>query len=699
MGVVLHYASLARAGLQARVVRPLDPPFEVPPEVLHGSMVTFSLDPPMEERLGVMERAEAKHPEFFASLLDRLTAGPERVFGLSIFRNNVDLTLWVARMLKQRLPSAWIVIGGPEAIEEPEVLGLPWVDVVVGASSESVIVPLMQALVEEQPHKLAALEHIQLNGERLRDLQSASPAHPPRVVDAGNSALVSLGDRAASHETPPEAPPPDLVPDFPTIDYAPLVPLFFGDDEPTVPLLLNWGCPYSCHFCSNRTIYTRFTAGDIERVLTEVDGIVDVWKQHAPPDAPGLNIQLSDATTNALPKQFDALLRGIIDRHARWGLEPTFRGQTLFDTRITAERVKLMRAARFDSTFFGLDTASDRLRRSLHKPGATEQVREAMLTYHRVGHRGLHFGIPVGLPGESEEDFEATLEFVEWALELEPTIASITVLPYTWFLSAQDPGFSGLNKGASRGVLWRTDGPAGDPAVRARRMMRVFELVDGRVPCNSPLPPYVALSAMLGARDGVDVSDPIVAAELASLERWMDQYGRRFDQITSKQRRSFEDPIQGPQRGYPGPEEPDRARWRRAAEGFRAMADDRTSDAASTDQPERAKHARVDPSAGHDPHAAGPWSLEGLSWREEARKTLGLVVVFRHRTSGARFGLTVDPVDPSRPTFQRTRDFNVGYLNNWEGHACEFDETLMQSCLARIERAELGDARADSSAR
>src|SRR5262249_4773846 len=125
----------------------------------------------------------------------------------------------------------------------------------------------------------------------------------------------------------------------------------------------------------------------------------------------------------------------------------------------------------------------------------------------------------------TDDDFRQTAEFVEWALgALKGTIASITVLPYIFFPTAQDPGLCRSNRGERRGVLWRTDAPGGDPAIRARRFMRLFDLIDRRVPVNCPTPPYLALPAMLPDEDP------------ARLEAWMARHGREFDQLTPKQR-------------------------------------------------------------------------------------------------------------------------------------------------------------------
>jgi hypothetical protein len=608
MGVVVHYALLAQAGLRARVVRPVDPPFFVPRATADASLRTLTFDPPLAERMAAMERAYREAPAFFDGMVDELLAGPEEVVGLSLFRNNADVSLWAAKLLKERRPSAFVVLGGPEAIEEPAALELPWVDAVVGVDAEAVFVPLVRALLERRPERAAGLRNVWLN-----------PALHPRRTD-------------------PLLRPPLPVPAFPAIDYEPLMQLFVGDPQATVPLLLNWGCPYNCGFCSNRSVYSRFTQGSTARVLSEMDAAVARWRDLHAGSPPALNLQFSDATTNAIPGQLDDLLHAVVSRAPRWGTPPLLRGQTLFDTRITEPRVRLMGEANFFSTFFGLDGASDDLRRSLQKPASVAQVVAAMEVYHRGGRGGLSFGVPVGIPGETELHFRAAEHFVDQALRLEGTLDTITVLPYLFGLTAQDPELARMNRGERRGVLWRADVPGGDPAERARRMMRMFERIDKRAPANSPIPPYLALPAMLPDEDP------------AHLEAWMARHGREFDQITPLHE-------QAPRGAPPAPS----PLWARAEGALQAG------------------------------RRYGAWVMDALQSNAYGGARAGLVALFHREGGGESSAILLEPRDAARKAFARTRDFNVSYLRQWQGKDCGFDEGLMRACvtaLTRIEGAE-----------
>jgi radical SAM superfamily enzyme YgiQ (UPF0313 family) len=616
MGVVLHHAILARAGIRPRVVRLLDHLDSVPRGVLESSMFTFLRDPSMDDRLAAMAREQANTPAFFEGMLDVLLAGPEKIFAFSLWRNNADVSLWLAKLLKERRPSSFVILGGPEPIEETEPYRLPWVDAILGTGSEGSLLPLALAVLAGKPARIAALPSVWLN-----------PA---------------LGADVTQDLRKQDRPPQSL----PEIDYAPLIPLLVGDPNATIPILLNWGCPYNCAFCSNRNVYAGFAEGSIERVLREIDGIVEAWNGHT---TEGLSIQFSDATTNALPQQFDEVMRRIGERQKSWPIRPMFRGQSLFDeVHMSAERARLMVEANFASTFFGLDAVSDDHRRALKKPGKIASVVRAMQMYEEGGGRGLFFGIPVGMPGETEAHHAEAARFLEWALTLEKSLEGITVLPYVFFRTAQGPTWNDRNIGERRGVLWRMEDPSGDPAERARRMMRLYERVDNRVETVTPFPHHMTLPMMLPA------------AETQTVGPWLARFGRVHQPL----RERFEWRMA------------ERASDERAAFGGLCKADI-----------ERALRAET---------PTGGWVLTRIDWLPQGMPNEAVVVHFAREVSDhepgrdgdrgreERFVLVLERPVAGRPAFAVTGPFAVSYLNSWRGAPCGFDAGLMKFCTARV---------------
>jgi hypothetical protein len=327
-------------------------------------------------------------------------------------------------------------------------------------------------------------------------------------------------------------------------------------------------------------------------------------------------------------------MRGLADRQKGWPIRPTFRGQTLFDeSHMSTERARLMVDANFATTFFGLDAVTDTHRRSLKKPGRIASVARAMEAYRQGGGRGLFFGIPVGMPGETREDHTRVQEFLDWSVSLEGTLEGITVLPYVFFLSAQGEGWNARNVGERRGVLWRMDDSSGDPAERARRMMCLYEKIDDRVETVSPFPHHMTLPMML----------PPERADV--IERFLARFGRVHQPL----RERFE--------------------WRLAERhdkvAFGGLARSDVEDALRSLPPE------------------GGWSLSRFDWLPPAMPRDAIVLHFSRGEE--RIVVVLERPDPDKRAFAVAGCFALSYLKSWRGAPCAFDAALMNFCASRIE--------------
>ena len=603
MGVVLLSGHLREAGLRARVVRPQDPPFSLPKVIEEATERGYLFGRTREARVELMWAEYQKNPGFFEPLVDRILAGGERVIALCAFVNSADVTLVLARIIKQRRPESIIVIGGPDVIEQPQEFLLPGIDVAVGMNAEAIIGELVHGLLENGIAGARGIPNVWFRG----------PGHP---LDYDPAAL-----------------PARPKPPHPAIDYPSLVPLLLGDKQATMPVLLNQGCPYRCGFCSNKNLYS-FGRGEPERLVDEIDRIMVAWSDLHVGTPPGLSISISDATTNAIPDQLDDVLDRIIERRARWP-HIYLRGQMLFDARITHERCERMKNAGWGNPFFGLETGSDRLRKELKKPGKIAEVVQAIKTYHEVGAGGLSFGIPVGIPGETDADFEKTVEFFDWAMGMPESIKLVTVLPYVLFDSAQDPTFATDNHGGRR-ILWRMNRPGGDPAVRARRYMRLHEVAHGRIPCVATLTPHVILPAMLP-----DVPE-------SELNEWLGKYGAAFDQMNAD---------------------------------ARDLGTTNTDDPAS-EKSMTAEMTRVVKAIKNWTPPAG-WSRAESSWKPQGGD--GGSAVTRYTSARGNLVVVVTRLDPDRPRFCEAGDYAVSYANQWQGVKCVFDEPLLRSIARELE--------------
>jgi radical SAM superfamily enzyme YgiQ (UPF0313 family) len=462
-GPPLLAALLKKGGIETRIARLLERPYDVPRELYdHGQLLEWT-HPTLEARFSWTASFVREHPGFFEGMIQRLLAGGERIIGLSAWRPNVDVVLELARQIKLRAPERFILLGGPEAAESPDDVRQEYVDAVVTGTVEGTIVHVVRAFLDGEPREAGRWADVWIN-----------PRH---------------GQPAALRRSA-------VVPPTPRIDYSTVVPMMVEDPDPIIPLLLNIGCAYRCTFCVNTNLYPNFELGDVGRVVAEMQEILETWAACFPTgEAPPVKVLLCDAAVNASPEQFDELCDAIAA--ADFPIRPKeVRAMVVVDRRMTVARAKKAAAAGFQGAFFGLESAVPRIRKSMKKPGTIESVREGLENCVTAG-LPLSVGIIVGWPDETEEEFTETLSFLEWMLSVGAT-QSVSATPMRRSEKLMDKNLLSDVEGDLSGVMWRGTGAAGSPAVRGRRFLHVFEHFRNIAVVFSSLPPYFMLSLLYG---------------------------------------------------------------------------------------------------------------------------------------------------------------------------------------------------------
>jgi hypothetical protein len=435
------------AGIRARIPNVYDDALRLPAELADSGLESHLFDLTPDERRARLMGVIRGYDAVIEHLLDTLTSGGENVFGFSTFMMNAEFTIEVTRRLKERRPSCLVMVGGPEAIQDPERFHVPSIDAVVGMNAETIIVPIARALLDGHPERARNLPAVWINPQWLSGRSSASADDPALV-------------------------PSCSVPTRPLMDYAEIAPLALLDPQPFLPVLINIGCRNVCAFCVNRAVYPEFLPGSTERSIAELMQVLDLVD--AAGAASRANVMFCDSTVNEYPEQLEAVCDAVVQRGA--AVPTGLLGNLVFGPRLTERTVRKMLAAGFQMFYFGLESASPAVRRSMHKPASIRDIAAAMGMVQRLRPRSMGVSVIAGWPTETEEDFAATLTFLERAGAagmLDEVIAHIPVLvPGMNDRSPFEP-----NRGARRGILWQNDAPAGDPEVRRRRLLTLVERV------------------------------------------------------------------------------------------------------------------------------------------------------------------------------------------------------------------------------
>jgi len=301
------------------------------------------------------------------------------------------------RTVRDTVPEAVVVIGGPSGTFSPEeTLELTRADVCVRGAGEGTIVELVAGIVGTERGRCHLVELLgDVPNLVIRGEDGFSHTR------AGNLSSFP-GDRFSCLD---DIPSPYQAGQIATAD---------------VGLLTARGCNQHCTYCSFATISgRRVHFHSVERVLEDVAALraLFVGARHRLP-----SVRVNDDAFTLAPERARAICEGIIRR----GLEMPLEAMTRAD-RVDLDLLRLMKRAGFHRVSFGLESAVPRVLRTVGKvqapatradPGyeAEEAYLETFRTAVRLSREaGLTPGVSVigGLPGESRDDLQTTLAFVD----------------------------------------------------------------------------------------------------------------------------------------------------------------------------------------------------------------------------------------------------------------------------------------------
>ena len=177
--------------------------------------------------------------------------------------------------------------------------------------------------------------------------------------------------------------------------------------SPMATVLGSTGCPYPCGYCSQSTRKYRYR--DAKNILKEIDYLQQRGIKE---------ILFRDQLMEAIPRNFVALLEGIIERGYKLGWTCNSRVDTL-----KPEWLPLMKKAGCHSILFGVENPSQKILDQWETKKNNLRVKELFQKARDNGIAPCAYFI-LGLPGETKKDVLRTIDF---AIELNPSLASFSL--------------------------------------------------------------------------------------------------------------------------------------------------------------------------------------------------------------------------------------------------------------------------------
>ncbi len=305
-----------------------------------------------------------------------------------------------------------VVLGGPhvsvlpaESVERPEV------DVVVRGEGETVWVKLCE-IVER---------NLKTNPDFIaQDMLDPSAAHLDGLL--GISYYTADNQERHNPDHPPIA-DLDTLP-FPAYEYfkmdryTNLQPSTDAiDGAKSFSVMTSRGCPYRCTFCSQSIMPIKWRARSAESVLAE-------W-QHLVHNMGAQEIGILDDSANIqvdrLEKMADLFIEHGVN-HVPWIFINGIRANLA-----TVPLLKKLKTAGLKRVAFGVESGDPDVLLSIDKKIDHDTIRQAFKSAKKVGLETIGFFI-IGLPGDTEESMERTIQF---ACEVDPLVANFSMMtPY-----------------------------------------------------------------------------------------------------------------------------------------------------------------------------------------------------------------------------------------------------------------------------
>lgn len=323
--------------------------------------------------------ATAEIPDLLAV---EIAAHPPEMVGMGGMAFHLNEIASMAKTVRQLLPQARIVIGGPLVSNQPELVmeGIPEADFGVIGEGE-----------QTTPELVAALE----NGGNL-------------------SSIMGLIYRTPSATTPLRRtlsrPIQNDLDALPWVDYEGLgldvyagihrpgecaPALIIESDTRVMPLLTSRGCPYPCTFCCHEAAGRRYRTRSLDEVFAEVDAAVTRF---------GINaLFIYDDLFCLKRSRLVEFCERIKPRGLRWEC-------SLSAGQVDPEILTLMKDSGCCCISVGVESMSPRVLDSMKKKATTEELERVLGQIYAAG-IGLWSNLIFGDPMETRE---TALESIYW---------------------------------------------------------------------------------------------------------------------------------------------------------------------------------------------------------------------------------------------------------------------------------------------
>ena len=375
-----------------------------------------------------------------AKLIDPLPPDETILVGFSVNQCSLRASLVVARWVKASRPKAFVVFGG-QLYSDPEKIGetldaVP-IDAVIVGDGEETLVELAEIIEAGRPPESCAGMHLKRDGAVVE-----TRPRPPLLMDSLPFSDFSVLDLESYNV------PENLYHD-------------------SFMIMASRGCVRHCTFCGSRFPWKGYRSMSGRRVYDEIVHQTARYSHFKV-------LKFYDILINGNMKHLSELCDLLIADPS----EKLFwrEANCIVRPEMTPEILKKMYAAGCRHVTFGIESGSDRVLGLMEK-GQTAALAERVLRDTHESGIELTANFMFGYPGETEEDFDETLEFVRrihpYVDIFYPSRTFITMEPNSTM--AKNKKELGIDDGTD--IFWGTTDGTNTYPVRLARYERFSQVL------------------------------------------------------------------------------------------------------------------------------------------------------------------------------------------------------------------------------
>jgi len=355
------------------------------------------------------------YKELFDCFVNKILETEANLIGFSVFNSSRELSLFIAEEIKKIDKNKKIIFGGPCCV--PFVYGEKLIN---DASVDIIVLSEGEATLDEI---------VDLTGrhDKIDFCKGAWLKNDGKIIDCGNRPLIENLDK------------------LPFADFGNFI-LDSYDQPKRLPIYFSRGCPNRCVYCNEGNFWRGYRSRSGVRVFEEMKFQISNHNEVS-------HFDFVDSLVNANFKELSLLADLIISS----GLRITWGGQAVIRPYMTPELLRKLKQSGCVCLAYGMESGSQKIVDLMRKGFSVEEAERVIRDTHNAGIDAV-VNFMFGFPGETDEDFEKTLNFVsqnrEYISTVNPSLAYTAIGVGTYLYEhPQDYGID-LSSGY---LFWRSN--------------------------------------------------------------------------------------------------------------------------------------------------------------------------------------------------------------------------------------------------